>query len=368
MNRNTLYVVVVLVVAGIVTPAHAQKWGTEGNASLGDIRSSGGQSNFTFDSDGGAGVSISGVLIDDALTLDGKGTGPWNRGETHAFTEVINGSNQPGVMRAEAFLTGNLSPHFEFGSFPAGAVASSGVFSSELFEYTGANPTTLSLTYTLDGLVDDPTGNSIANSLTGIFAEVAVFADTPNYDFFSDVGTLVFEVGATLKQAGGVDAHDNTSLRIDNDTGGLTEFRNATLMFDVVPGETFYVWQTLNAQAAFGTRAAEAFTSLTGTFDQPQFVTSLSGTAPLVGDLDGDGFVGINDLNIILGAWNQSVPPGDPDADPSGDGFVGLDDLNAVLGNWNAGTPPPPGAAVPEPASLTLLTLAGLTILQRRNG
>jgi len=90
------------------------------------------------------------------------------------------------------------------------------------------------------------------------------------------------------------------------------------------------------------------------------------GSTPLVGDLDGDGFVGINDLNIVLGAWNQNVPPANPLADPSGDGFVGIDDLNTVLGNWNAGTPPAAGAAVPEPATLTLLGLAGVTVLRRR--
>ena len=39
---------------------------------------------------------------------------------------------------------------------------------------------------------------------------------------------------------------------------------------------------------------------------------------PLVGDLDGDGFVGIDDLNIVLSEWNQSVPPANAQADPSG--------------------------------------------------
>jgi len=59
----------------------------------------------------------------------------------------------------------------------------------------------------------------------------------------------------------------------------------------------------------------------------------------------------------VLGAWNQSVAPGDPLAgDPSGDGFVGIDDLNTILGNWNAGTPPPAEAsdAIPEPGMLTI--------------
>ncbi len=88
------------------------------------------------------------------------------------------------------------------------------------------------------------------------------------------------------------------------------------------------------------------------------------------GDLDGDGFVGIADLNVVLGNWNQAVPPGDPLADPSGDGFVGIDDLNIVLGNWNTGTPPPieMSAAVPEPSTLLLLTASRVICLRRRVG
>ncbi len=83
----------------------------------------------------------------------------------------------------------------------------------------------------------------------------------------------------------------------------------------------------------------------------------------LEGDLNDDGFVGLDDLDIVLGAWNQNVPPADPAADPSGDGFVGLDDLDIVLNNWNAGTPPV--AAVPEPMTGGML-LVGLALLHRR--
>jgi hypothetical protein len=82
--------------------------------------------------------------------------------------------------------------------------------------------------------------------------------------------------------------------------------------------------------------------------------------AQLEGDLNADGFVGISDLNLVLGNWNATVTPGDQlsgDAfdDPLNPGFVGIADLNVVLGNWNAGTPPS-SSSVPEPASLVLVS------------
>jgi hypothetical protein len=86
-------------------------------------------------------------------------------------------------------------------------------------------------------------------------------------------------------------------------------------------------------------------------------------------DRDLDGFVGIEDMNIILGEWNQQVAP-DSHSDPSGDGFVGIADLNVVLGNWNAGTPPlaEASAVVPEPGSLLLLGLGAISLVTRIRG
>lgn len=87
----------------------------------------------------------------------------------------------------------------------------------------------------------------------------------------------------------------------------------------------------------------------------------------LQGDFDGDGFVGIEDLNLVLGNWNTSIPSGAQSlGDGSGDGFVGIEDLNLVLGNWNAGTPLPPVSTVPEPAAALTILLAGLGIASTR--
>ncbi|MHC4414440.1 MAG: right-handed parallel beta-helix repeat-containing protein [Planctomycetota bacterium] len=54
---------------------------------------------------------------------------------------------------------------------------------------------------------------------------------------------------------------------------------------------------------------------------------------PCPWDLDGDDFVGVNDLLILLAAWGPN--PGHQ-ADFNGDGFVGINDLLALLANWGA--------------------------------
>ena len=84
------------------------------------------------------------------------------------------------------------------------------------------------------------------------------------------------------------------------------------------------------------------------------------------GDLNGDGFVGIMDLNLVLDHWNEQVAARDPmKGDPSGDGFVGIDDLNLILANWNSGTPPPTSANIPEPSTMVLISLGGLFAARR---
>lgn len=142
-------------------------------------------------------------------------------------------------------------------------------------------------------------------------------------------------------------------------TGTTYDGSQGSLFYDLPGGETFDNYHAISVWCAdfkidFGS----------GTFVAP----------PLQGDLNTDGYVGLDDLDIILNHWNQNVPTGDPlQGDVSGvggtpDGYVGLDDLDVVLNNWNAGTPPAQASTIPEPASaVILLASAGVILPRRRN-
>jgi len=83
----------------------------------------------------------------------------------------------------------------------------------------------------------------------------------------------------------------------------------------------------------------------------------------LPGDLDGDGFVGSSDLDIVRANWGQSVSAGDlAMGDPSGDGTVGSADLDIVRANWGLST----AAAVPEPGVLLFLAIGLVAVALRR--
>ena len=81
------------------------------------------------------------------------------------------------------------------------------------------------------------------------------------------------------------------------------------------------------------------------------------------GDANCDGFVGADDLVVILTNWGLSGMSRE-EGDLTGEGFVGADDYVEVLTHWSAGSPPP--EAVPEPASLSLLAIGCLAFTARR--
>ena len=81
----------------------------------------------------------------------------------------------------------------------------------------------------------------------------------------------------------------------------------------------------------------------------------------LPGDVDGDRFVGADDLVTILTNWAQSGMLLE-EGEITGDGFVGADDYVEVLSNWASGA----AEAIPEPGTLFLIGLGLLVVLKYR--
>ena len=79
------------------------------------------------------------------------------------------------------------------------------------------------------------------------------------------------------------------------------------------------------------------------------------------GDATGDGLVGSDDLVLILSNWGISQATRSQ-GDVTGDSFVGADDYVQVLTYWGTVAAP---EHLPEPASLSLLVLAGLALVRR---
>ena len=90
--------------------------------------------------------------------------------------------------------------------------------------------------------------------------------------------------------------YDDSALRRIDDTAGSTVTLQTTLTFGVAPGEQFYVWQKLAAWAVGGTRSADAYSTMTASFDQPELVRSLSVPEPALAVLLGAALLSLGSV------------------------------------------------------------------------
>jgi hypothetical protein len=86
--------------------------------------------------------------------------------------------------------------------------------------------------------------------------------------------------------------------------------------------------------------------------------------AALLGDANLDRLVDIGDLGILAANFNTSGATW-ANGDYNGDGLVDIGDLGILATNFNTALPPA-ATTVPDPASLALMTLAGLMLIRRR--
>ena len=175
-------------------------------------------------------------------------------------------------------------------------------------------------------------------------------------------GNLFHVAGAGIElQIGGSDntdpeAQQYDSLLIDglaDIAGDLTV--SLTNGYVPVLGDLFDLFDFGSVTGSF---ANLTLPSLSGdlAWDTTQLLTTgvievISSQVP--GDFDGDGHVGLSDLNILGSNFGTLGGATVATGDANGDGDVTLADLNSLGSNWN----PPPVSTIPEPSTGMIMLL-----------
>lgn len=173
----------------------------------------------------------------------------------------------------------------------------------------------------------------------------------------AESGTLVLHLGSDEDPAFEMVRVSN-SVAID----GLLVI-NVDEGLDLEFGDRF---QLITAQNYTGVFSEIILPEIAGVWDTSLFETNgLIQVVSIDGDLNGDGFVGAADLDVVLANWGQSVGLGDrAHGDHTGDGFVNDADLQVVMSHFGNGIPP--GTNIPEPGTYTLLSLLGMVFGRHR--
>ncbi len=239
-------------------------FGSQTSTSTGDIYPGGGIRNGAFDFHGGEGILASNVYVDDSVTLDADGSGPWNRG-VGAAAALLSTSAAPPTCGSGASLTGNFSTIDFGGRLPIGASIFAASAALAPFQYIGVEPTNLTLRYAFTANVHiNPQDTHL---YTRAYGQVSVWDD--------GVGTYSTD-SEVLQMSGGnlVNPGASKSITINEETSG-PKTRYVSISFDVNPGDIFYVLARTGATSMYGDSFADGMNTFEGEFDQSHLVRSL---------------------------------------------------------------------------------------------
>ncbi|XAL98252.1 PEP-CTERM sorting domain-containing protein [Phycisphaeraceae bacterium D3-23] len=223
---------------------------------------------------------------------------------------------------------------------------------------------TFNLSFLFGAATVNASGTNLAGQLQTPGAPASVDA---NGDFGLDSQSINVNQGVLTAQGTGLASAIDTTIDFAQEplAAALLGTANLDVMLDSVVGTTATYTATLTAPISFSepfdASGIEVFVSADGNIlATDTFTREL--TFEETGDIDGDGFVGAADLDILLANWGSLTLPGQS-GDLNGNSRIDQGDLDIVQANFGNGTPP---SVVPEPGSLLVLGLGGLALVTRR--
>ena len=342
-----------------------------------------GNEQVLMDIGGGRGVSLvlngnvlSAGVNGDATNTTGFSTGALSTGWHHAVvvigdTDPVNGSDDSFTFYLNDSVVGTTSTAdiddwSGSNSWSFGGVAASGTGVVVLDPtQTAAGAATLASPADYHGQIAIARYYQAELMAGDVSTNFAALQSDPFVDVetFNIIGDLTLDATSTVE----LDIFDTT---LGNDvlslTGALTAAGtlDVRLVNSVSLGDTFDILDFGSATGSFGTLNLPSLGGGLGWDVSNLFTTGVIEVinALVPGDFDGDGFVGLSDLNILGSNFGTMGGATLATGDANGDGNVTLADLNILGSNWN----PAPAVAVPEPSTLTFVLIGLCGLVSRR--